>query len=303
MFNLLQLADDTAMFWGQTYNNHDLIVILLLVLLEGLLSIDNALVLGLLAKRVPKHLQSRALTYGLVGAFLFRFIAVATASYLLKWHIVKLIGGGYLIYIAVKHLFFESQEKSTETLSTDKEGHLELRDAATGSPLTADQEMLEIKERVPVPVPEEQLRAGRSFWMTVVVIELTDIAFAVDSILAAIALVGAPPADHPKNAFHPKLWVVVAGGLLGIMLMRVAAAMFIRLLEKFPRFELSAYLLVIVIGLKLLADWGFNSEEHPHVVDFHSYTRPEFWIFWMSMLAALAVGFLPPRKSKGETQS
>ena len=55
MFNLFQLADDTPMFWGQTYNNHDLIVILLLVLLEGLLSIDNALVLGLLAKRVPKY--------------------------------------------------------------------------------------------------------------------------------------------------------------------------------------------------------------------------------------------------------
>lgn len=300
MFHLFQLADDTAMFWGQTYSNHDLIVILLLVLLEGLLSIDNALVLGLLAKRVPKHLQGRALTYGLVGAFVFRFVAVATASYLLKWHVVKLIGGGYLIYIAVKHLFFESQEESQETLSTDKEGHLELRDAATGSPLTAEQEMLEIKERVPVPVPEEKLRAGRSFWMTVAVIELTDIAFAVDSILAAIALVGAPPADHPENAFHPKLWVVVTGGLLGIMLMRVAAAMFIRLLEKFPRFELSAYLLVIVIGLKLLADWGFNSEANPHVVNFHSYKTPEFWIFWMSMLAALAIGFLPAKKTKAE---
>jgi YkoY family integral membrane protein len=301
MCNLFLLADDTAMFWGQTYNNHDLIVILLLVVLEGLLSIDNALVLGLLAKRVPKHLQGRALTYGLVGAFVFRFLAVATASYLLKWHIVKLIGGGYLIYIAVKHLFFEAQEESKETLSTDKEGHLELRDSTTGNPLTADQEILEIKERVPVPIPEQQLRAGRSFWMTVVVIELTDIAFAVDSILAAIALVGAPPADHPTNAFHPKLWVVVTGGLLGIMLMRVAAVMFIRLLEKFPRFELSAYLLVIVIGLKLLADWGFNSKDHPHVVNFHSYMCPEFWVFWLSMLAALAVGFLPPRKSKAET--
>lgn len=303
MHNLFQLADDAAMFWGQTYNNHDLIVILLLVLLEGLLSIDNALVLGLLAKRVPKHLQGRALTYGLVGAFVFRLVAVATASYLLKWRIVKLIGGGYLIYIAVKHLFFESKEESEETLSTDKEGHLELRDAATGKPLTDDQEMQEIKERVPVPIPEQQLRAGRSFWMTVLVIELTDIAFAVDSILAAIALVGAPPAGHPENALHPKLWVVVGGGILGIMLMRVAAAMFIKLLEKFPRFELAAYLLVIVIGLKLLADWGFNSEQEPHVIDFHSYRRPEFWVFWMSMLAALAVGFLPARKSKVEPQT
>lgn len=300
MNSMFLLADGAPMFWGQTYTNHDLIVVLLLVLLEGLLSIDNALVLGLLAKRVPKHLQGRALTYGLVGAFVFRFVAVATASYLLKWHIVKLIGGGYLLYIAVKHLFFESQEQSSVTLSTDAAGAPELHDTATGDMLTDDQEILEIKERVPVPIPEKSLRAGRNFWVTVLVIELTDIAFAVDSILAAIALVGAPPPDHPATAFHPKLWVVVTGGLLGIMLMRVAAVMFIKLLEKFPRFELAAYLLVIVIGLKLLADWGFNSTAHPHVVDFHSYQRPEFWIFWMSMLAALCVGFLPPRAAKPE---
>lgn len=297
MLNLFQLADDTAMFWGQTFKQGDLVVILLLVLLEGLLSIDNALVLGLLAKRVPKPLQGRALTYGLVGAFVFRIIAVATASYLLKWRIVKLIGGSYLVYIAVKHLFFESKEDTTEHIQIDADGSPELRDAATGDELTVDQQMLEIKERVPVPVPEKKLRAGRSFWMTVVVIELTDIAFAVDSILAAIALVGAPPAGHPTDALHPKLWVVIAGGVMGIMLMRVAAAMFIRLLEKFPRFELSAYLLVIVIGLKLLADWGLNSEAHPHTLDFHSYTRKEFWVFWTSMLLALSIGFLPPRKT------
>lgn len=297
MHELFQLAADTPMFWSQTFNNRDLLVILLLVLLEGLLSIDNALVLGLLASRVPKALQGRALTYGLVGAFVFRFVAVATAQYLLEWHVVKLLGGGYLIYIAVKHLFFESQEESSNTITTDAAGDPELRDTVTGAALSADQEMLEIKERVPVPVPEERLRAGKSFWMTVVVIELTDIAFAVDSILAAIGLVGPPPAGHPETAFHPKLWVVVTGGLLGIVLMRVAAAMFIRLLEKFPRFELSAYLLIIVIGLKLLADWAFNSQAHPHAVDFHNYAKPEFWIFWLSMVAAFGVGFLPARKS------
>ena len=92
------------------------------------------------------------------------------------------------------------------------------------------------------------------------VIELTDIAFAVDSILAAIAMVGSPPKGLPVEALHPKLWVVILGGVIGLMLMRVAAKLFIRCLEKFPRFEVSAYLLVIVIGLKLLADWAFNSD-------------------------------------------
>jgi YkoY family integral membrane protein len=303
MFQFLTFAADVDLgFWGQTYNNKDLMVILLLVLLEGVLSIDNALVLGLLAKRVPKPLQKRALTYGLIGAFVFRILAIATASYLLKWRIVKLLGGGYLIYIAVKHLFFESKEDAEEVVTLDKDGEPELRIAETGLPLTLDQEMTEIKERVPVPIPEQEMRAGKSFWMAVAVIELTDIAFAVDSILAAIALVGSPPADHPVGATHPKLWVVIAGGMLGVMLMRVAAAMFIRLLEKFPRFEVSAYLLVIVIGLKLLVDWGFNSEAHPHTIDFHSFRTPEFWIFWISMLACLAYGFMPKKSGHVDQQ-
>jgi hypothetical protein len=109
--------------------------------------------------------------------------------------------------------------------------------------------------------PERRKQLGlASFWPTVFIIELTDIAFAVDSILAAIAMVGSKPAGLAAGAFHPKLWVVVLGGLIGLMLMRVAAKMFITLLDRFPRFEVSAYLLVIVIGLKLLADWGVNSD-------------------------------------------
>ena len=75
-------------------------------------------------------------------------------------------------------------------------------------------------------------------------------------LLAAIAMVGSA-----KGAtVHPQLWVVILGGLLGLMLMRFAARIFITLLDRFPRFETSAYLLVIVIGLKLLGDWGLNSD-------------------------------------------
>ena len=73
---------------GQNLDATDIGVILLLVVLEGVLSIDNALVLGLLAKRLPKHQRARALWYGLVGAFVFRVIAICTASLLLQWTIV-----------------------------------------------------------------------------------------------------------------------------------------------------------------------------------------------------------------------
>jgi YkoY family integral membrane protein len=246
---------------GQTLEVQDLAVVALLVVLEGMLSIDNALVLGLLAKRLPKNEQPKALLYGLAGAFIFRFIAVLTASFLLQWTFVKLLGGAYLVYIGIRHLFFEAKETEEDKIVLDEHGHPKLVEES-GAELSAEQEETEIRERVPVYMtPERRKQLGLArFWPTVFVIELTDIAFAVDSILAAIAMVGGKPPGTPADAFHPKLWVVILGGLLGLVLMRFAARIFIVLLEKFPRFEVSAYLLVIVIGLKLLADWGVNSD-------------------------------------------
>lgn len=238
--------------FNQKLEASDLAVVGLLVLLEGVLSIDNALVLGLLAKRLPKHQRARALSYGLIGAFVFRFIAICTASLLLQLPFVKFLGGGYLVYIAVKHLFFEAKQEGHDDIQLDEHGHPVIIDEQTHEPVTGAREEEEIEQRSPVPVaPAGKSFVGAAFWPTVLVIELTDIAFAVDSILAAMALAG----SHIE-----KLWVVITGGIIGVVLMRFAAAIFIRLLEKFPRFESSAYLLVIVIGLKLLGDWTFNSD-------------------------------------------
>jgi YkoY family integral membrane protein len=284
--------------WGQEFGWGDLGLVGLLVLLEGVLSIDNALVLGLLAKRLPKEQRSKALTYGLVGAFAFRFLAIAVATFLLKWRWVKLLGGGYLAYIAIKHLFFEAREEHHEHIVMSPEGEPVLvRD--TGEPLSPEEEEQELEERTSLPLPRETSIAKGAgtakFWPTVLVIELTDIAFAVDSILAALGVVGSAPADHPKDAFHPKLWVIITGGILGVILMRFAAVIFIRLLERFPRFEMAAYMLVAVIGGKLLVDWWFNTPEHPHTVNFHAPGHVAFWIFWVTMLACFLTGFLPSK--------
>ena len=249
--------------FGQTYSPQDPGIIALLVLLEGLLSIDNALVLALLARRLPKELQSKALTYGLGGSFIFRFITIGSAAYLLHWRIVQLIGGAYLLWISGQHFFSKSKGKDDPAalLADDSE-----------------------------PPPD---KPAPGFWRTVALIEVTDIAFAIDSILAAIALVGRAPVGHVGP--HPKLWVVITGGMLGVILMRVAAAMFIKLLERFPRFETSAYLLVLTIGLKLLIDWGANSEQQPDRANFHDPSSPLFWAFWSVMVICIGIGFVRPR--------
>src|SRR5688572_20527655 len=137
--------------FGQTFESHDAAIIALLIVLEGLLSIDNALVLGLLAKRLPRHQQKKALTYGLIGAFVFRFAAIGLATFLLTWTIFKLLGGAYLVYIAIKHFFFESQDPEKETIKLDSSGQPILVDETTGERLTREEEEREIISRTPAP--------------------------------------------------------------------------------------------------------------------------------------------------------
>ena len=241
---------------NQTFEPRDLLLIVMLVVLEGLLSIDNALVLGLLARRLPPRSQTKALTYGLIGSFFFRLIAIAMAAWLLRWRITEEVGGVYLLYVAAKHF---------------------LRTGKPKRPILAEPARIE-------------------FWTVVASIELTDIAFAADSILASIALVGPMP-PHSPSPIHPKLWLILLGGMMGVVLMRVAAVAFIRLLKSFPRFETSAYLLVATVGLKLLADGWYNWSEDR--VDFQSPTSPAFWVFWSVMLLWIGVGFLPRRQAGG----
>ncbi len=62
------------------------------------------------------------------------------------------------------------------------------------------------------------------FWMTVVMLNLTDLAFSVDSILAGVALI---PRGMPSNQ---GLTIVIIGGIIGLILMRIAATLFLKLL-------------------------------------------------------------------------
>lgn len=126
----------------------DVATISTLAILESILSVDNALVLAILVRTLPKHQQKKALMYGIVGAFIFRFTALLFATYLMRLMVFKLIGGAYLIYLAMKHMFFFYKE-----------------DAHQLSPKVAS-----------------------SFWKTVAMVEFTDIAFSIDSITMAVAM-------------------------------------------------------------------------------------------------------------------
>jgi YkoY family integral membrane protein len=237
------------MIFGQTFDPQDIGTVGALFLMEGALSIDNALVLAIVSGRSPEGKQIQALRYGLAISFAFRLIAVLVASYLLRWPVVKLFGGGYLIYLAGRHFFVKNKK-----------------------PLH--------KARSP----------GRDFWSAVLAIELTDMVFAVDNILAAVALVGPPPAGWPAGALHPKLWVIMTGGMLGVILARFAAGTMAVALRKFPRFQMGALLIVLLVGARLVIEWARPG------VDFQNPNQLAFWVFWLLLAGCLGLGFLP-RKS------
>lgn len=215
---------------GQTFELLDAPRLGYLTFLEVLLSADNAIILALLSHALPVHQRARALWIGTVSAFAFRAAALFGISFALQYAWVQMLGGAYLVYLAVRHF---SKRKNTG-----------------------------------VPSPA-------SFWKTVLLIELFDLAFAVDSIVAALAFIGAGPPN--LGSLHPKLWIVYVGGMLGLVAVRYAAHLMSALLHKFPRLEMSAYLMVGWIGLKLMLPF-------------------EESFFWAVLLLLLLIGLLPRKQ-------
>ena len=135
------------------FETADLLTIGLLVLIEGLLSADNALVMAIMVLGLPKHQHKKALRYGLLGAFAFRIVATLLAVYLIRLGWVKLLGGLYLLYLSYSHFWGGRTEED---------------------------------QRAP---PQAKPWLGMSaFWAAVVRIELVNLAFSIDSILVAIAV-------------------------------------------------------------------------------------------------------------------
>ena len=205
----------------QALSGADGLAVLTLAILEGILSVDNSLVLAILVRTLPKGQQKKALMYGIFGAFFFRIVALVFAAHLMRFIAFKIIGGGYLVYLAMKHMFFFYKE-----------------DAHQARP-----------------------KVAASFWKTVLLVELTDIAFSIDSITTAVAM-------------SNKLIIVWLAGIMGIIFLRFAAGLFIRLLEKLPKLEDLAYQLIFFVGTKLLLE-GF------HIEISHS-------VFWL-MMGVIAV--------------
>ena len=185
----------------------DLLTIALLVALEGLLSADNAMVLAVLVLGLPVADQRKALRYGIGGAFVFRIVAVLLAAHLIRINFVMLIGAAYLLWLPLRHF-------------TAHAGPADRRRAKPATPWLG----------------------LSAFWATVARVELTDIVFAMDSVLVAVAM-------------SDKLWVVITGGLLGVVAMRLVIGRMLVLVNRYPPLVDGAFVIIAWVGIKLLLEF------------------------------------------------
>lgn len=172
-------------------------VIISLVILEGLLSVDNAMVLAAMVQHLPGKQKQLALKLGIIGAYVFRGLSLLFVSWIIAIPGLRLIGGLYLIHLMTSHLGIAEEGEEGAAKPT-----------------------------------------GKGFWATVIAVEIADLMFSIDNVVAAVAM-------------SDKLWVVVTGVFIGIAAMRFVAGVFVRLIEKFPILNQIAFLLVGFVGVQL----------------------------------------------------
>jgi len=200
-----------------------LYIIIQIIFLEGILSIDNAAVLGAMVSVLPKTemvpwpgplkflgppihrllggQQSAALKVGLLGAYLGRGLMLVMASFVIHNDFLKFLGAAYLIKLAFENL---------------------------GEPEEGEEAEIRTKSV-----------AGKGFWSVVLAVELADLAFSLDNVVAVIAL-------------SDDLLIVMFGVAIGILTMRFAAGIFTWMISKEPILKPAAYMVVFNIGAELM---------------------------------------------------
>lgn len=206
-------------------------IIVQVIFLEGILSIDNAAVLGAMVSVLPKEdmipwphslksfgppvhrvlggQRGAALKVGLLGAYLGRALMLVMASFVIRNHYLKILGAAYLIKLAFENLGEPELGEEAQTRSRSVE--------------------------------------GKGFWSVVIAVELADLAFSLDNVVAVVAL-------------SDNYWIVMFGVAIGIITMRFAAGLFTLMITKEPILKPAAYIVVFNIGAELLLHefWGIE---------------------------------------------
>lgn len=192
-----------------------ILVVVSLIVIEGLLSVDNALAIAAMASHLDEKQRKVAMTIGYAGAYGFRIVALFIADYIIDNHWLMVAGAGYLIWLMCNH-FAEAEEEEEDPTGQAKKQH------------------------------------QHSFATTIAMIAFLDLSLSFDNVVAAVAFA------------RDNITLVYVGVTIGIITLRLVAGWCIKLLEKHPWLEHTAFLLVGFVGLLLCLElWWDTSLRTP----------------------------------------
>ncbi len=202
-----------------------------IISLELVLSADNAVALASITKKLNKiDLQKKALNVGIFIALLLRILVILTAQFFLNFWPVKLIGGVYLLSLSI-----------SKFISLDNNETIDNDNAST-------------------------YKANSSLLKVILLLAVTDLAFSIDSITAAVAI-------------SDQFLLVITGAIIGVIALRFTSGLFIKWLEIYKNLEKAGYIAVGIIGIKLIVQLVFNQLVIPE------------YLFFLIMLCLFLWGF------------
>ena len=208
-----------------------------LVSLELLLSADNAIALAAIARtQDDPALERRALNLGVSMAFVLRVALILMAQWVLAFPPIQLLAGGYLLWLCYQHW----------------------------RPTASEEDVQVSQNALPT----------LSFQRTVLTLALTDLAFSVDSVAAAVAI-------------SDQLLLVITGALIGVIALRFTSGLFIHWLKIYSRLESAGYLAVAFVGSKLLIQLAFPTIDIPEMVTLFVVILLMIWGFSLRLPAVV----------------
>jgi YkoY family integral membrane protein len=241
-------------------------VIANLIIIESLLSVDNAAVLATMVMDLPHAQRDKALKYGIWGAYIFRGVAMIFAAFLLGFWWLKPLGGMYLLWLVADQfkdklgygergsIIFKILTLSGIIFIIKNDGSINeialwsLRGLAgifiaysiyAFTKISEDEDDDgEINKSNNAVYKFFHNKIG-TFWSTVILVEIMDMAFSIDNVFAAVA-------------FTPNIILVCVGVFIGILAMRFIAQWFVTLMEKYSFLETAAFVVIAILGVKLL---------------------------------------------------
>tara|TARA_B100000700_G_scaffold279226_1_gene327980 strand:+ start:3989 stop:4717 length:729 start_codon:yes stop_codon:yes gene_type:complete len=210
-----------------------------IISLELVLSADNAVALASITKKLNNiDLQKKALNIGIFIALILRILVILMAQFFLNFWPVKLIGGFYLLSLSISKFYTTRSQES----------------------------------KLNVDINKQKINPNNSLLSVILVLAITDLAFSIDSITAAVAI-------------SDQFLLVITGAIIGVIALRFTSGLFIKWLEIYTNLEKAGYIAVGLIGIKLIIQ-----------LILYKFIIPEY-LFFLGMLFLFLWGFSSKDKS------